>query len=123
MKYNLSAIMKRAWELVKKMGLTISEGLKNAWKEAKAMAEKKEFNGFVKLVIAGREHCSDDDASKFLTFKKWEKNDVTRIYVNDYKRRTIGFIENGEFTLKDRQGLFRSEADVTIERFMDEYAF
>lgn len=27
-KYNLSNIMKRAWEMVKNMGMTISEGLK-----------------------------------------------------------------------------------------------
>ena len=38
-KYNLSKIMKRAWELVKKAGLCISEGLKKAWKEAKHMGE------------------------------------------------------------------------------------
>ena len=38
-KYNLSNIMKRAWELVKKAGLCISEGLKKAWKEAKTMGE------------------------------------------------------------------------------------
>ena len=37
-KYNLSEIMKRAWELVKKFGLTIYGGLKKSWKEAK---EKK----------------------------------------------------------------------------------
>lgn len=37
-KYNLSNIMKRAWELVKKAGMTISSGLKKAWKEAKGMA-------------------------------------------------------------------------------------
>lgn len=123
MKYNLSSIMKRAWEMVKKVGMTISEGLKTAWKEAKAMAEKKEFNGFVKLVIAGREHYSDDKDCKFLRFKKWEKHGLERIYVNDYKRRTLGYIENGEFCLKDRQGLSRNEADVTIERFMSEYAF
>lgn len=34
-KYNLSNIMKRAWELVKKAGMTISSGLKKAWEEAK----------------------------------------------------------------------------------------
>lgn len=34
-KYNMSKIMKRAWELVKKMGMTISDGLKKAWQEAK----------------------------------------------------------------------------------------
>ncbi len=36
-KYNLSNIMRRAWELVKKMGMTISSGLKKAWKESKEM--------------------------------------------------------------------------------------
>jgi hypothetical protein len=40
-KYNLSKIMKRAWELVKKAGLCISEGLKLAWKEAKEVREMK----------------------------------------------------------------------------------
>lgn len=34
-KYNLSNIMKRAWELVKKSAMTISSGLKKAWEEAK----------------------------------------------------------------------------------------
>lgn len=34
-KYNLSAIMKRAWELVKKAGLTISSALRKSWAEAK----------------------------------------------------------------------------------------
>ena len=34
-KYNLSKIMKRAWELVKKAGMTISAGLKKSWEEAK----------------------------------------------------------------------------------------
>lgn len=34
-KYNLSKIMKRAWELVKKSALTISSGLKKAWEERK----------------------------------------------------------------------------------------
>ena len=38
-KYNLSNIMKRAWELVKKLGMTISSGLKKAWQEAKEMKE------------------------------------------------------------------------------------
>lgn len=34
-KYNLSKIMKRAWEIVKKASFGISEALKKAWKEAK----------------------------------------------------------------------------------------
>ena len=39
-KYNLSKIMKRAWNLVKAAGLSISEGLKKAWREAKNMKKK-----------------------------------------------------------------------------------
>jgi len=39
-KYNLSAIMKRAWELVKKAGMSISSGLKKAWKEVKGMCKE-----------------------------------------------------------------------------------
>lgn len=39
-KYNLSNIMKRAWELVKKVGFGISEALKKAWSEAKEGASK-----------------------------------------------------------------------------------
>lgn len=39
-KYNLSNIMKRAWELVKKSAMTISSGLKKAWEEAKTMEQK-----------------------------------------------------------------------------------
>lgn len=34
-KYNLSKIMKRAWELVKKASMTISSALKKSWREAK----------------------------------------------------------------------------------------
>ena len=39
-KYNLSNIMKRAWEMVKRAGMTISEGLRKAWKEAKRMKQQ-----------------------------------------------------------------------------------
>lgn len=48
-KYNLSEIMKRAWELVKKAGMTISSGLKKAWGEAKDMREQliKKLNEIV----------------------------------------------------------------------------
>lgn len=46
-KYNLSNIMKRAWELVKKAGMTISSGLKKAWEEAK---EVKKMRGSEKQI-------------------------------------------------------------------------
>ena len=39
-KYNLSSIMKKAWELVKEYGITISAGLKISWKEAKELSNQ-----------------------------------------------------------------------------------
>lgn len=39
-KYNLSKIMTRAWEMVKKAGMAISTALKKSWKEAKEMKEE-----------------------------------------------------------------------------------
>lgn len=53
-KYNLSKIMKRAWELVKEFGLSISEGLKKAWKDAKNMRAK------VKMCVSGKETFTVD---------------------------------------------------------------
>nr|DAE61488.1 MAG TPA: hypothetical protein [Caudoviricetes sp.] len=35
MKYDLSAIMKKAWQLVKRFGFTISSALKKSWRDAK----------------------------------------------------------------------------------------
>lgn len=39
-KYNLRNIMKRAWQLVRTIGMTISAGLRQSWREAKS--EKSE---------------------------------------------------------------------------------
>lgn len=69
-KYNLSNIMKRAWELVKKAGVTISEGLKKAW------AEAKNESGLVeKLLSMGAD--------------RWAKYGKDRLYFN-----TREFMEN-----------------------------
>lgn len=57
----------------------------------------------------------------FLTFKKWEKNGAKRIYINDYKRRTLGYIENGNVIIKDRQGNTQSEIDFAIAKFNEAY--
>lgn len=39
-RYDLSRIMKRAWALVKEVGMTISSALRRSWKEAKMMASE-----------------------------------------------------------------------------------
>lgn len=98
-KYNLSKIMKRAWELVKKIGMTISEGLKKAWKEAKDAIEKIKFTGYAAVVKLTNGEANPnigtyyDSESNYLYFSLWEKYGKKRIYINDYKRRTVGFID------------------------------
>ena len=97
-KYNLSNIMKRAWELVKKAGMTISSGLRKAWEEAKHTMIK--FERFAKVAIVDANgvcnpNCGseNDDESNYLVFKLWEKNGYKRVYAADYKKRTVGYID------------------------------
>lgn len=84
-KYNLSNIMKRAWELVKKAGMTISSGLKKAWKEAKNTGKK------IKMNICRNEYFTVDTVTGKITGKtynakewikrnfdaKWNKEETT----------------------------------------------
>lgn len=51
-KYNLSKIMKRAWELVEMKGMDISSALKKSWKEA-----KEEKNIIKRYRKAGSKYC------------------------------------------------------------------
>lgn len=97
-KYNLSNIMKRAWELVKKAGMTISSGLRKAWEEAKHTMIKFERYAKVAIVDANgtcNPNCGSahDDESNYLIFKLWEKNGRKRVYANDYKKRSVGYID------------------------------
>lgn len=100
-KYNLSAIMKRAWELVKKEGRTISEGLRQAWAEAKAVAIKMIDRVITELkdLIADAVDCYDYRISTNL----WEKYGKSRTYIKIIEtRRTskhyatydFGYIDN-----------------------------
>lgn len=101
MKYNRSEIMKRAWELVKKEGKTISEGLRQAWAEAKAVAIKMIDRVITELkdLIADAVDCYDYRISTNL----WEKYGKSRTYINIIEtRRTskhyatydFGYIDN-----------------------------
>lgn len=82
-KYNLSAIMKRAWELVKKAGMTISSGLKKAWKEAKEMEE----NLIEKLKVNLEDMMYNDyhinlGIDREVQSKTWEKGETKREYLS-----------------------------------------
>jgi len=122
----MKKIMKRAWEIYRTLTgdhrAKISMALRQAWAEAKNAAKnaaKKAFNGFAKVAR------TDDPYGEccYFAFKLWEKYGKKRIYINDYKRRTIGYIENGEFVLKDRQGNFQEEIDFALNAFRSSYAF
>lgn len=72
-KYNLSNIMKRAWVLVKEMAFGISEALKKAWKEAKAMKEE-----IIKMTVVRNEiftvnMTTGEISGKTYNAKEWLK--------------------------------------------------
>lgn len=66
-----------------------------------------------------------DDCCYF-TFKKWENRtgDKKRIYINDYKHRTIGFLyetsEGWKLDLIDRQGNRDEEIEMAIANYKKE---
>lgn len=122
-KYNLSKIMRRAWELVKKIGMTISSGLKKAWEEAKNM-DKEKFKKSAKILKPGYdENCCTDSA--YLYFSLWEKYGKSRVYINDYKQRTLAYIDKAtkQITEYDLCGVSRKEYDAVVNTFFEKYEF
>ena len=96
-KYNLSEIMKNAWILVKKIGYTMSEALKSAWKDAKRKAEEKEFKESLKAIkkvqFTGYAEVQCKEAWATYTFKRWTKYGKDRIYINYRNKRSVGYID------------------------------
>ena len=81
---------------------------------------KKQFDRYAKT--ARREETWGQD-SNYLYFKKWEKGDIKRIYINDYKKRTLGYIEDGKVIINDRQGISQEDIDMAVNNFKNEYEF
>ena len=81
--------------------------------------KKAQFNGFAKMVQPSREHYEDD--CKYLSFKLWEKKGLKGIYINDYKRRTLGYIEDGAFNLISKQGLDIADINACVNTFLAQY--
>lgn len=81
-KYNLSKIMKRAWELVKKIGLSISEGLKKAWKEAKEVKEDiiETLKSNLEDMLYGNKYINLG-IERTVVAKPWEKGESKRMYL------------------------------------------
>lgn len=100
-KYNLSKIMKRAWELVKKVGMTISSGLKKAWEEAKSMTQTMYENVMAEIesIISEASDCCDYAVKENV----WEKYGKSRTYLKvvetrnhskHYAEYDFGYIDN-----------------------------
>lgn len=82
-KFNLSQIMKRAWELVKTIGVTISDGLKVAWKEAKNV--KADITETLKKNLEDLSwNCIYINAGmvRRVREKMWEKGEAKRNYLS-----------------------------------------
>lgn len=76
----------------------------------------KVHNGQVNPYI-GTEY---DSESNYFTFNLWEKGDKRRIYMNDYKRRSVGYIDliNGNEIVSENR-----DADETAQWFLENYEF
>ena len=117
-------VMTRAWEIYRELQgdhtAKLAMALRMAWAEAKAVTEKEELTGTAQIVIPGRENYGDE--SMYLNFKAWAKADKKRIYINDYKRRTLGYIENGTLTITDTCGISRVTITAMFDTFAAKYA-
>ena len=110
-KYNLSAIMKRAWNLVKTAGMTISEGLKKAWKEAKSLKEQL----IAKLnAIVAEKNSYDNGYHYRAEVNDWENYGKSRTYFAIIETR-----DNSKHYSKTRYGYFDNQ---TEEYVREKYA-
>lgn len=97
-KYNLSSIMKRAWELkraITQKGYTFSQCLKRAWREAKEAYQDSlvptTFTNGMEITVSG---CTR-------TLNRWTKAGYDRVYINGGCRKGDGFVDikNGKMHL------------------------
>lgn len=100
-KYDLSKIMKRAWDLVKNFGMNISSGLKKAWEEAKKVEEtmREKVIAEINDLISKATDVYDYKISENL----WEKYGKSRTYFKVIETRKnskhyvsydLGYIDN-----------------------------
>ena len=99
----------------------LSIALKRAWKEVKIMVKKT----FEKIAVVARcENPDPESRCEYVTFKAWEKGGKKRVYISDYKNRTLGFIDRvtGETIINDNQGMHQHEVDFALNAFFETYA-
>lgn len=97
MKYNLSKIMKRAWEM-KRMyrQLSFSQCLKRAWSEAKAEYQ----NSLAPAVFENGMEITIDGFTR--TLSRWTKDGHDRVYINGGSKKGDGYVD-----LRSRKSFLR----------------
>lgn len=63
--------------------------------------------------------CNDDE-SNYLKFKYWSKGNYERIYVNDYKNRSVGYIDLKTEEIETEYSV-KSDYYKTMQYFLDNY--
>lgn len=99
-KYNLSKIMKTAWEIRKSWhsrGLTFGECLKRAWAKAKAELQEAVFYG---TKFVNHMDVVADGYTRELV--RWTKGGYDRVYINGGSRKGDGYVD-----LKTRRTFLR----------------
>ena len=89
-KYNLSKIMKRAWEMKKSYkarALNFAQCLKRAWEEAKIEYQ----NSLVPDRFSDGMEITVDGFTR--TLKRWKKGEYDRVYINGGSRKGDGFVD------------------------------
>ena len=99
-KYNLSNIMKRAWELVKGFNFSISLALKKAWSEAKSL--KEQLISKLNLLVKMQEGIGNGYHYEIVV-KDWNNYGKSRTYFSiietrdnrrHYKKFDYGYFDN-----------------------------
>ena len=100
-KYNLSQIMKKAWSLVKGLGMTMSSALKEAWREAKSLKAQL----IVKLEAIAAEANSHDNGYHYNVYMKdWANYGKSRTYFSIYETRDNSRHKKISYGYFDNQG-------------------
>ena len=102
-KYDLSKIMKKAWSLVKGLGMTMSSALKEAWREAKSLKAQL----ISKLEMLAAEAGSHDNGYHYNVYvKDWANYGKSRTYFSIYETR-----DNSRHNKKISYGYFDNQAE------------
>lgn len=106
-KYNLSKIMKRAWEMRKSYSaraLTFGQCLKRAWNEAKMEYQNtlvpKTFKNGMEITVDGHTR----------TLSRWSKGGYDRVYINGGSKKGDGYVD-----LNSRKAFLRGELTYQVK--------